>query len=259
MRGRRANTRNPRRVGSGVLSTGVLSTGVVSICALIIIGSGCSTSTSGSTEVAPTSTIPVTAPTLVIDDQTGLAVGPGETTQAPPIDVTSTTVLTITTVAPSTTTTVPNKGGPIVTLAPTEELPSLVAFTAKDIYRAAITRDYERLAIIIGDRKFRWGFVGQRKPAAQWQQDFIAGTDDQVQRIIMLLETPPAVDDRGNTIWPGIATKDPKEWTIDDDAVAASLGFQPENIMETKLKGRYVDYRLVIDAEGIWTGMYLGG
>lgn len=236
---------------------------VASLCALIAVTFGCSSANSRSTDAAPTTAnIPQTAPTqptLVIDDETGLAVGPGlpEATEAS--SETTTTVLTITTLPPGTTTTIPNKGGPNVTLETNEPLPVLVSFTAKDIYRAAITRDYERLANIIGDRKFRWGFVGERKPAAQWQLDYNEGRDDQVLRIIQLLETPPAVDDRGNTIWPGIAAKKPEDWTIEDDAVAASLGFQPENIMETKLKGRYVDYRLVIDAEGIWTGMYLGG
>jgi hypothetical protein len=225
-----------------------------------MLSAGCSTAKSSSTE-ASTTTGPSSGPTvasLVIDDQTGMAVGPGASDAAPETTTTS-TILVVTTIPPGTTTTVPNKGGPVVSMAEGEQLPTLVSFAAKDIYRAATTRDYERLAIIIGDRRFKWGFVGERKPAEQWQQDYIAGTDDQVKRIIALLETPPSLDGRGNTVWPGIATKDPKEWTIEDDAVAASLGFQPENIMETKLKGRYVDYRLVIDAEGIWTGMYLGG
>ncbi len=252
--------RTPRALA--VRSRGILSR-CATVCALIAIVAGCSASNGAPTEaVRTTTTIALMAPTqpsLVIDDQTGLAVGPGVTEASETTVETTTTVLAITTLPPGPTTTLPNKGGPNVTLESNEELPTLVAFTAKDIYRAAITRDYERLAIIIGDRKFRWGFVGQRKPAAQWQQDYNDGVDDQVKRIITLLETPPGVDDRGNTLWPRIAMKKPEDWTIDDDAVAASLGFQPENIMETKLKGRYVDYRLVIDAEGIWTGMYLGG
>jgi hypothetical protein len=229
--------------------------------ALIFASCSPSSSESGSTaSVVTTTTIPIVAPTapseapLLIDDETGMARGPGV-----PADPTATTLLAVTTLPPGPTTTMLNNGGPAVTLATGEAIDSVVNATVKEIYEASIGRDYARLSVVIGDRRFRWGFVGQRRPAAQWQKDFGEGNGDQVRRIITLLETAPGLDDKGNTVWPYIAVKDPKEWTAEDDTLALKLGFQPENVLETKIKGRYVDYRLVIDATGIWTGFYVGG
>jgi hypothetical protein len=210
-----------------------------------------SVSTTSTPDVAPTT--PGEAP-LIIDDSTGEARGP----EVPP-DSTATTLLTVTTLPPGPTTTMLNNGGPIRNLVTGETISPAVDTTVKEIYEASIGRDYARLSVVIGDRRFRWGFVGQRRPAAQWQKDFSEGNGDQVRRIITLLETTPAVDDKGNTVWPYIAVKDPKEWTPEDEALALKLGFQPENVLETKVKGRYVDYRLVVDPTGIWTGMYVGG
>jgi hypothetical protein len=204
--------------------------------------------TTGVPQVAPT------APPLVIDDETGVARGPGV-----PEDPTATTLLTVTTLPPGPTTTMVNNGGPNKSLAEGGSVDPIVASVADEIYKSAIARDYARLSTVIGDRKFRWGFVGQRRPAAQWQKDFAEGKNDQVKRIIALLETSPGIDSNGNTVWPYIAVKDPKEWNAQDEDLALELGFLPVNIIETKLKGRYVDYRLVISAEGIWTGMFLGG
>jgi hypothetical protein len=219
-----------------------------------------SNSASSSESGVTTTSIPNVAPTtpgvapLMIDDATGLARGPG----VPP-DPTATTLLTVTTLPPGPTTTLLNNGGPVRELITGETISPVVDETVKEIYLASIGRDYARLSVVIGDRRFRWGFVGQRRPAAQWQKDFSEGNGDQVRRIITLLETTPAIDDKGNTVWPYIAVKDPTEWTPEDEALALKLGFQPENVLETKVKGRYVDYRLVIDPTGIWTGMYLGG
>jgi hypothetical protein len=233
-----------------------------SVSAGVILGAltfaGCSSKSDSLPVVASTTTgVPLVAPTappLVIDDETGIARGPDV-----PVDPTATTLLTVSTLPPGPTTTMVNNGGPTKSLADGGSIEPLVASTADEIYQAAIARDYARLSIVIGDRKFRWGFVGQRRPAAQWQKDFAEGAGDQVKRIITLLETSPGVDSNGNTVWPYIAVKDPKEWTSADEALALKLGFLPDNIIETKLKGRYVDYRLVINTEGIWTGMYLGG
>ncbi len=227
-----------------------------------LIFSSCSPSKGSLTSdvVVTTTTIPVVAPTtpaedpLVIDDETGLVRGPGV-----PVDPTATTLLTVTTLPPGPTTTMVNNGGPVVTLNTGEPVDSAVKATVAEIYAASVGRDYARLSIVIGDRRFRWGFVGERRPAAQWQKDFSEGNGDQVRRIIALLETTPGVDKQGNTVWPYIAVKDPKEWTPDDEALALKLGFQPENVLETKIKGRYVDYRLTVDATGVWTGMFLGG
>jgi hypothetical protein len=231
-----------------------------SFSALIFASCSPSSKSLSSEPVVTTTSLPLVAPTatseapLLIDDETGIARGPGV-----PVDPTATTLLTITTLPPGPTTTMLNSGGPVVMLHTGDPIDAMVEATVKEIYEAAIGRDYARLSTVIGDRRFRWGFVGERRPAAQWQKDFGEGNGDQVRRIITLLETTPGLDDQGNTVWPYIAVKDPKDWTTEDEALALKLGFQPENVLETRIKGRYVDYRLVIDAAGLWTGMYLGG
>ena len=224
-----------------------------------------------SADVAPTipSSSPVSVPgsvpgsvnpngPLIIDDRTGeAALGPS----IPLSDADLQAIadgLVVTTLGAGVTTTVPNVGAPQVTLASGEAAEANVTATAQQIYGAAVRRDYAVLEEIIGDRKFRWGFVGQRRPAAQWQKDYREGINDEVKRLIALLETVPGKDERGNTVWPAIAVKDPAEWTLADEAVARQLGFQTENIAQTKIKGKYVDFRLVIDAAGVWTGMYIG-
>lgn len=135
---------------------------------------------------------------------------------------------------------------------------SAVGVTAKRIYDAAIVRDYDRIKEIIGNRRFRWGFVGQRRPAEEWQKEFDEGRNDALARMVALLDLPPTVDQRGNTVWPYLATKDPAEWNQQDLDVLASLGFSPEDVAATKFKGLYKDFRLVIDPKGIWTVFGVG-
>lgn len=138
------------------------------------------------------------------------------------------------------------------------EIDPAAAATARSIYNAAIVHDYDLLSSIIGDNRFRWGFVGDRKPTESWKERFEAGEGDELARILALLDTKPAVDDRGNTIWPYLAVKDPITWDVADEVELARLGFNPENILDTRAKGRYVDYRLIIDETGRWTAFGVG-
>ena len=135
---------------------------------------------------------------------------------------------------------------------------SEVSATVQQIYDAAVMRDYARIKAIIGDRRFRWGFVGQRRPAEEWQKEFDEGGPDALAQMIALLELPPTIDRRGNTVWPYLATKDPAEWSEQDLTALASLGFRPEDIAATKFKGIYKDFRLIIGPDGTWTAFGVG-
>lgn len=192
-----------------------------------------------------------TAGNDIADDSTQTAV----TVTIPEVDpVVQPTDAVITTTTPPTTVPVTIPHGTLATVDRAgNQVPAFAASTAQSIHEAAYRRDYASLAGIIGDRRFRWGFVGEKKPAEQWEKDFSEGKSDEVARMLALLELPPAVDSRGNTVWPGLAIVDPAEWTTDDEAALARLGFNPENIIDTKIKGRYVDYRLIIDSNGNWT------
>lgn len=184
---------------------------------------------------------------------------------APPTLATTTTTSTTTTVTTTTTTTtiapantIPHGSGPIITLVDGSAVDVEAAATAAAIYDAAIVRDYATIKAIIGDRRFRWGFVGQRRPAEEWQKEFDEGGPDALARMIALLDLPPTVDKRGNTVWPYLATKDPAEWNDQDMVTLAGLGYRPEDIEATRVKGIYKDFRLIIGPDGIWTAFGVG-
>ena len=215
--------------------------------------SGC-TGSSAETSLAPStgiavaaSTVPAVATTLVVPT----------TAAAPTTTTTSTSSTTTTTIAP-TTTTMPHGSGPILTAADGSIVDPDASGTAKAIYDAAIVRDYAAIKAIIGERRFRWGFVGQRRPADQWQKEFDEGGADALGRMIALLDIAPTVDKRGNTVWPYLASKDPAEWNEQDLLVLATLGFRPDDIEATRFKGVYKDYRLIIGPDGVWTAFGVG-
>ena len=178
-----------------------------------------------------------------------------ETSTPAPSTTEATTTIPPTTIPP---TTIPHGDGVARNLADGTPVSELVLSTANSIYSAAIIHNYDGLRDIIGDRRFRWGFVGERGPTKAWKEQFDAGGSDELARIVKLLELPPGRDARGGTVWPAVALKEPAEWTLEDEAVLAKLGFNPEDIDQTRSKGRYVDYKLVIDANGLWTAFGVG-
>jgi hypothetical protein len=192
------------------------------------------------------------APTIAAADSSA-------TTDADTTPTTPTTEAT-TTIPPTTIppTTIPHGDGVARNFADGTPVSETVLATANSIYNAAITHNYDGLRDIIGDRRFRWGFLGERGPTKAWKEQFDAGGTDELARIAKLLEIAPGKDARGGTVWPAVALKDPLEWTLDDEAVLAKLGFNPEDIDQTRVKGRYVDYKLVIDANGVWTVFGVG-
>lgn len=214
-------------------------------------GSSAETSSASSSEIVPTSTVLVVPTTLAAPTTT---VAP--TTTSSTTSTTTTTTTTTTTIAPVIT--IPHGSGPILTTAENLVVDPDAAETARAIYDAAIVRDYATIKAIIGERRFRWGFVGQRRPAEEWQKEFDEGGADALARMIALLDLAPTVDKRGNTVWPYLATKDPAEWDDKDLLVLATLGFRPEDIEATRSKGVYKDYRLIIGPDGIWTAFGVG-
>lgn len=213
--------------------------------------SGC-TDTAGNVadSTASASNASVGAPTIVASA--------GETTAAA-ADTTPATEAA-TTIAPTTIppTTIPHGDGVARNLADGAPISESVLSTANSIYSAAIIHNYDGLRDIIGDRRFRWGFLGERGPTKAWKEQFDAGGTDELARMAKILEIAPGKDARGATVWPAVALKDPSEWTLEDEAVLAKLGFNPEDIEQTRSKGRYVDTKLVIDANGLWTAFGVG-
>lgn len=224
----------------------VVALGVgVALLAGCTSGAGSSDTTVATTTVAVAVTL-AAAPTIPLP----------ESTTSTSTTSTSTTSTTSTSTIPPTT--IVHGAGPVLEIYEGGGVNPAVAATASSVYEAAISHNYTRLTEIIGDNRFRWGFVGERKPADAWKAQFDAGNGDELARIAAILDTKPAIDERGNTVWPYMSLKDPATWDAADEAELARLGFNPENILDTKAKGRYVDYRLVIDPTGQWTAFGVG-
>lgn len=239
-------------------------------CALIVsvLSIAACSNSSGTlpTTTAADTTLSVAAPTVAestIADTTTADTTVADTTVADTTVLESTTTTTTTTAATTTTIAPPTTimhGAGVTSLTPDgTPINPVQLVVAKSIYEAAVTHDYDRLKAIIGDRRFRWGFVGERGPAEAWKVRFDEGKGDELARMATLLETPPGIDSQGNAIWPYLSIKDPTTWTEDDRTLlSAKLGFNAENIAQTMAKGRYVDYKLQVDAEGLWTAFGVG-
>ena len=214
--------------------------------------SGCTDSSAETSPASSSDTVlaPTTAAVAITLALQTTTLAPTTTT------ISTTTTTTTTTIAPVST--IPHGAGPILTTVDGSIVDPDAAGTARAIYDAAIVRDYAAIKAIIGKRRFRWGFVGQRRPADQWQKEFDEGGDDSLARMVALLDLAPTVDKRGNTVWPYLATKDPAEWNDQDLLVLATLGFRPEDIEATRFKGVYKDYRLIIGPDGVWTAFGVG-
>ena len=239
------------------------------VCALMLSALGVSACSDSSGTLPTTSVADTTqsgaAPTVA--DSTVAPTTIPDTTVLDTIAETTIADTTIadTTAAPETTTTTTPPttiahGSGVVSVSPDgPSVNGVQLAAAKSIYDAAVGHDYDRLTAIIGDRRFRWGFIGERGPAAAWKDQFDAGKGDELARMVTLLETPPGIDSKGTAIWPYVSIKDPTTWTADDQALLSSkLGFNAENIAQTMSKGRYVDYKLQISAEGLWTAFGVG-
>ena len=223
---------------------------------VLIAVTGCGDKKTENTSALTVTSLPVAAVTAVpvatIAPLPSTAVA---TTTVPPTTLPPTTTTT-TTVAPENT--IVHGSGPILTTIDGITIDPDVAATANAIYTAAINRDYAGIKTIIGDRRFRWGFVGQRRPAEEWLKEFDEGGPDALARIVALLDLPPTIDKRGNVVWPYLAAKEPEEWTDADLTTLASLGFRPEDIEATRVKGIYKDFRLIIAPTGLWTAFGVG-
>ena len=211
------------------------------------------TNTAGT--VADSTAAAAGAPTIATDATSAADGGDSSSADTAPATTEATTTIAPTTIPP---TTIPHGDGVVSNFSDGTPVSEAVLSTANSIYSAAIIHNYDGLRDIIGDRRFRWGFLGERGPTKAWKEQFDAGGSDELARIVKLLELTPAKDARGGTVWPAVALKEPSEWTLEDEAVLAKLGFNPEDIDQTRSKGRYVDYKLVIDANGIWTAFGVG-
>ena len=199
------------------------------------------------TESLPPDTAPVTVP---------------ETLPVEPVTEPSTIAETTTSSSTSTTTTsttLPGRGL-VSFLQDGSAVPPLPLATAQAIYAAIGSGNDDALRALIIKGKLRATVVepGNKDLVTRMRAEAASGVGTSLADIRRLLEAPAASTEDGSVVWPGVAVKDPATWDSADEEVLAALGFSPEAIAATKAKGKYVDERLVISAEGVWTGFLVG-
>ena len=136
--------------------------------------------------IAPTTIPDITIPDITIPDTTI-----ADTTAVPDTSTTTTT---------TPPTTIAHGAGVISVTPDGTPVNAAQLAAAQSVYDAAVAHDYDRLKSIIGDRRFRWGFVGERGPTEAWKEQFDTGKGDELARMVTLLETPPAIDSQGNAV-----------------------------------------------------------
>ncbi len=142
-------------------------------------------------------------------------------------------------------------------LAPQDGLPPQVEAKRQAIYKAALTRNYEKLAAEAASNfhysfggEYEGGFVGYLKLAGQDEGETAFDI------IPTLLKLPYAVRDDLYT-WPSVFTIEPSKWTPADIAMMRTF-LTDEDIESYRQFGGYIYYRLGITYEGNWT-FYLAG
>lgn len=191
-----------------------------------------------------------------------VAVTVPETVPVEPVTEPSTTAETTTSSSTSTTTTsttLPGRGL-VSFLQDGSAVPPLALNTAQAIYAAIGSANDTALRELIIKGELRATVVGPGKGdlVTRMRAEAASGVGTPMADIRRLLEAPAATIADGSVVWPGVAVKDPATWDSADEEVLAALGFSPEAIAATKAKGKYVDERMVISAEGVWTGFLVG-
>ncbi len=199
------------------------------------------------TDSLPPDTVPVTVP---------------DTVPVEPVTEPSTIAETTTSSSTSTTTTsttLPGRGL-VSILQNGSPVPLLPMATAQAMYAAIGSGNDDALRALIIKGKLRATVVGPGNSdlVTRMRAEAASGVGTPMADIRRLLEAPATTTEDGSVVWPGVAVKDPATWDSADEGVLATLGFSPEAIAATKAKGKYVDERIVISADGIWTGFLVG-
>lgn len=143
-------------------------------------------------------------------------------------------------------------------------LPSIVEAKRQAIYKAAISKDYEKLVAEadISVRNMK-SSEGPRAGFIRFLNNADQKSKDTAFRIIpLLLKTSYAIYYPGlndDYIWPSVAQKPATEWTSEEIAQLKTF-MTDQEIEDTKLggSGYYAYYRLIITKDGKWTLFVVG-
>jgi hypothetical protein len=135
------------------------------------------------------------------------------------------------------------------------------ALTARQLFGAATSRDLAALQTLssVGPIRTNMGSDALDDAPENIVAKWVLEPDtDLIAAIAALLRTTPSTNAKGQVVWPGLAVQPAEEWTEQDSADLIRLGFTPNQAASVVKKGRYLDRRLVIDADGTWYSYTIG-
>ena len=130
-------------------------------------------------------------------------------------------------------------------------LPTAVAQTREDIYRAAVGHDYKALQSLLDPATFSYSFGEEGDPIGYWRKQ------EEAEVPILGDILPGVLHTRfGETedvfMWPSAAAKEPSEWTEEDLEGMRKAGSTDEDIRSYEQYGGYTGWRAGIRADGTW-------
>lgn len=149
-------------------------------------------------------------------------------------------------------------------LAQQEGLPEVVEAKRQAIYRAALTKDYVKLANeATSADNFNYSFGGEFEGGFAGFMEYVAKEEGRsaFEIIPMLLKLPYALN--SNSIqgdiytWPSVFTVESSKWTSEDISMMRTF-LTDEEIENYRQFGGYIYYRLGITSKGEWI-FYLAG
>ena len=153
---------------------------------------------------------------------------------------------------------VPGNKEPEVAALPIQEgLPGKVEAKRQAIYRAALSRDYEKLAQEASPN-LNYSFGGDEEGGVAGYMKLSEETEGKsaFDIIPILLKLPYAVKNNLYS-WPSVFTIEPSKWTPEDVAMMKTF-LTEKQIEDFRQFGGYIYYRLGITSAGEWT-FYLAG
>jgi hypothetical protein len=130
-------------------------------------------------------------------------------------------------------------------------LPTAVAETREDIYRAAVKHDYKALRSLLDPETFTYSFGGGGDPIGYWREQEEADVPILGDILPVVLHTRFG-ETQNIFMWPSAAGKEPSEWTEADLESMRKAGSTDEEIRSYEQYGGYTGWRAGIRADGTW-------
>lgn len=145
---------------------------------------------------------------------------------------------------------------------PQPDLPPAVEDLRREIYRAAVRCDYDRLAELVPAEGFTASFGGSDDPVADWRGAELRAEDPAPMRYLAELLRRPygvrAVEGRTQYEWPSAFGYDSWAEVPPQDREALEPLYDAEDFAEFQQFGAYIGYRVILTQDGTWTAFVAG-